>query len=99
MSPSVREYLAGRYRYRMSISRMIGADKWLGDPNSFGASIVYALPFVVPFWLTTTSGKMKWFLAAYLGLSLVCIGLTGPRLSFVGLVLCGFMTVFMSRLR
>ncbi|MFL5242850.1 MAG: O-antigen ligase family protein [Gemmataceae bacterium] len=99
MSHSVREYLAGRYTYRMSIARMIGVDKSLGDPNSFGASIVYALPFVVPFWLTTTSSKMKWFLTAYVGLSLVCIGLTGSRSSFVGLVLWGIMTVLRSRRR
>ena len=29
---------------------MIGVDSSLGDPNSFGASIVFALPFVRAFW-------------------------------------------------
>src|SRR5438874_11862408 len=32
---SFREYLGGRYTYRMGISRMIGVDNTLGDPNSF----------------------------------------------------------------
>jgi hypothetical protein len=99
MSHSLREYAAGRHTHRMSISRMIGVDNSLGDPNSFGASIVYALPFVGPFWLSSGSGKIKWFLAAYVGLSLICIGLTGSRSSFVGLLLWGFLTVLRSRRR
>jgi hypothetical protein len=88
MAHSLREYVGGRYTFRMGISRMIGVDKSLGDPNSFGASIVYALPFVVPFWLDKPSRWLKAFLAGYVGLSLVCIGLTGSRSSFVGLLLC-----------
>jgi hypothetical protein len=99
MSHSLREYVAGRHTHRMSISRMIGVDNSLGDPNSFGASIVYALPFVGPFWLSSGSGKIKLFLAAYVGLSLICIGLTGSRSSFVGLLLWGFLTVLRSQRR
>jgi O-antigen ligase len=83
----------------MGIARMIGVDKSMGDPNTFGGSIVYALPFVIPFWLSSPTKSMKWFLAAYLALSLVCIGLTGSRSSFVGLLLWAFLTVFRSRRR
>src|SRR5260370_30234020 len=93
MAHSLREYIGGRYTFRMGISRMIGVDKSLGDPNSFGASIVYALPFVVPFWLDKPSRWLRAFLISYVGLSLVCIGLTGSRSSFVGLLLCCLMVV------
>ena len=54
LAHSFREYLAGRHTYRMGISRMIGVDKTLGDPNSFGASIVFALPFVAALWRSRT---------------------------------------------
>jgi hypothetical protein len=99
MTHSLREYIGGRYTFRMGISRMIGVDKALGDPNSFGASIVYALPFVVPFWLDKPSRWLRAFLIAYVGLSLVCIGLTGSRSSFVGLLLCCLMVVMRGRKR
>jgi hypothetical protein len=99
MLHSLREYACGRFTFRMSIARMIGVDKSLGDPNSFGASIVYALPFVGPFWLCSSSRGMKAFLAAYVGLSILCIGLTGSRSAFVGLLLWGLLTVFRSKQR
>src|SRR5919198_741557 len=47
MTHSLREYIGGRASFRMGIYRMLGVDTSLGDPNSFGASIVYALPFVL----------------------------------------------------
>ncbi|HEY1859900.1 MAG TPA: hypothetical protein VGG61_06080, partial [Gemmataceae bacterium] len=99
MAHSLREYVGGRYTFRMGIARLIGVDKSLGDPNSFGASIVYSLPFVVPFWLDKPSRWLKAFLIGYVGLSLVCIGLTGSRSSLVGLVLCCLMIVLRSRKR
>jgi O-antigen ligase len=99
MLHSLREYIGGRHTFRMGIARMIGVDKSLGDPNSFGASIVYALPFVGPFWLCGASKKMKAFLLAYVGLSFMCIGLTGSRSSFVGLILWCVLTVMHSRRR
>jgi hypothetical protein len=99
MLHSLREYIGGRHTFRMGIARMIGVDKSLGDPNSFGASIVYALPLVAPFWLSNSSRTMKAFLAAYVGLSFLCIGLTGSRSSFVGLLLWCVLTVLRSRRR
>ena len=50
MMHSLREYVGGRHVFRMGIPRLIGVDQAMGDPNTFGASIVYALPFVTPFW-------------------------------------------------
>src|SRR5260370_9821803 len=83
----------------MGFARMIGVDKAMGDPNTFGASIIYALPFVVPFWQCQASGLMRGFLGGYVGLSVVCIGLTGSRSAFVGLLLWGLIMLIRSRWR
>jgi hypothetical protein len=99
MLHSLREYVGGRHTFRMGIARMIGVDQAMGDPNTFGASIVYALPFVVPFWVSQPSRTLRLFLIGYVMLSFVCIGLTGSRSSFVGLLLCGLVTVLRSRWR
>jgi O-antigen ligase len=85
---SFREYLAGRHTYRMGISRMIGVDTTLGDPNSFGASIVFALPIVAALWTAGVGGKRgRILLTGYVGLSALCILLTGSRSSLLGLLL------------
>jgi O-antigen ligase len=99
MTHSLREYLGGRHTFRMGIPRMIGVDLTLGDPNSFGASIVYALPFIVPFWRTQPSARLRVFLAAYVALSLACVGLTGSRSSFIGLLLWFLVVIAKSRWR
>ena len=87
LTHSFREYLGGRHTYRMGISRMIGVDKTLGDPNSFGASIVFALPFAVALWRAGVGGRAgKVALTGYVGLSGLCILLTGSRSSLLGLL-------------
>lgn len=84
---SFREYLGGRYKFRMGIPRMVGVDDTLGDPNSFGASIVFALPIVVAIWRTGFWGALgRWMLLGYVGLSSLCILLTGSRSSLLGLL-------------
>jgi O-Antigen ligase len=85
MLHSFREYLGGRYTFRMGIARLIGVDTTLGDPNSFGASIVFALPFVVPFWRDRPSLLVRAFLINYVLLSMGCVLLTGSRSSLLGL--------------
>src|SRR5262245_3633743 len=50
MLHSLREYVGGRHVFRMGIARLIGVDSSLNDPNSFGGSIVYALPFALYLW-------------------------------------------------
>jgi O-antigen ligase len=99
MLHSLWEYHNGRSVYRMGIYRMIGVDQAMGDPNSFGATIVYALPFVVPFWVCRPSRSLRCFLAGYVALSFVCVGLTGSRGSFMGLLLWVLVTVLRSRWR
>ena len=84
MSHSFKEYLSGRYTFRMGIPRMIGIDTSQGDPNSFGASIVFALPFAALFWNTSKSKLIRFGVVMYLCLSAGCILLTGSRSSLLG---------------
>lgn len=97
---SFREFLAGRHTYRMGISRMIGVDTTLGDPNSFGASIIFALPIVVALWKAGIGGKLgRILLAGYVGLSSLCILLTGSRGSLVGLLVWFLVVIWGTRYR
>jgi hypothetical protein len=99
MFHSLWEFRNGRHTYRMGIARMVGVDRTLGDPNSFGASIVYALPFVRLFWLTAQRRLLKLFLVGYVGLSGLCILLTGSRSSLLGLLVWGIITCLQSTRR
>ncbi|MBX3398059.1 MAG: O-antigen ligase family protein [Gemmataceae bacterium] len=92
LAHSFREYLGGRHTYRMGIARMIGVDKTLGDPNSFGASIVFVLPFIPAFWRAGVGGRPgKFLLLAFAGLCALCILLTGSRSSLLGMIVWGLM--------
>ncbi len=97
---SFREYLGGRYKFRMGIPRMIGVDDTLGDPNSFGASIVFALPIVVAIWRSGLGGQLgRWMLLSYAGLSSLCILLTGSRSSLLGLLVWFSLIIWGTRYR
>lgn len=97
---SFKEFLGGRHTFRMGIARMIGVDTTMGDPNSFGASIVFVLPLVPALWrsgLFGTWGRLA--LLGYGGLSVLCVMLTGSRSSFLGVVLLGLIMVLGHRRR
>jgi hypothetical protein len=97
MLHSVWEYKNGRHVFRMSISRLVGVDTSLGDPNSFGASIVYSLPFLSFFWVYWGSGWKRWLIGAYLLLAVGCVLLTGSRSSLLGGIVWGGMLLMQSR--
>jgi hypothetical protein len=100
MLHSFREYLAGRHTYRMGISRMIGVDQTLGDPNSFGASIIFALPIVVAVWKAGLGGRIgRLLLSGYVGLSSLCVLLTGSRSALLGLMLWYAIIIWGTRYR
>ena len=97
---SFREYLGGRHTYRMGIARMVGVDTSLGDPNSFGASIVFALPMVAAFWRSNVGGRLgRFVLFSYVGLSSLCILLTGSRSSLLGLLMWFMLMILAHRRR
>ncbi len=99
MLHSLREFIGGHYTYRMGIVRMLGVDTSLGDPNSFGASIVFALPFARAFWQSCKQRWIQFALVGYVGLSVGCILLTGSRSSFLGMLLWGGFVILRSRHR
>jgi len=83
MAHSLREFIAGRHFYRMGIVRMIGVDQAHGDPNTFAASIVLSLPFVLAVWRADKRRYVRLACFAFGLLALVCIVLTGSRSGFV----------------
>jgi O-antigen ligase len=93
MAHSLREFVCGRYQYRMGIRRMIGVDTSFGDPNAFASSLLYTVPLALSLWMDKPSKRMRQLLAAYLFGVCVCIALTGSRTGFAGLVLCGLLTL------
>lgn len=98
MLHSVWEYKNGRHTYRMGIARLVGVDTTLGDPNSFGASIVYSLPFLTFFWHHYGRGLKRVVLCGgYLLMSVGCVLLTGSRSSLLGVVLWGMTLLFQTR--
>ncbi len=97
---SLREFVGGRHVYRMGITRLVGVDSTMGDPNSFGATVVFALPFLVCLWRAGVGGRFgKLLLTGYAGLSVVCILLTGSRSSLLGLGLWAVLLLLKSRRR
>ncbi|HKA08496.1 MAG TPA: O-antigen ligase family protein, partial [Gemmataceae bacterium] len=99
MLHSLREFVGGRYTFRMGIVRMLGVDSALGDPNSFGASLVFALPFARAFWLACRNNWVRMAIFSYVGLSVGCILLTGSRSSLLGLVVWFAWVILRSRYR
>jgi O-antigen ligase len=97
MLHSIWEYKNGRHTFRMGIARMVGVDKSLGDPNSFGASIVYSLPFLSFFWHYWQSKWRRAAIALYLLMSIGCILLTGSRSSLLGVGVWGLLLVMQTR--
>jgi O-Antigen ligase len=97
MLHSVWEYKNGRHTFRMGIPRLVGVDTTLGDPNSFGATIVYSLPFTRYLWLTWGTGWRRGAVACYFLLALGCVLLTGSRSSLAGVVLWGMLNLLLSQ--
>ncbi len=97
---SFREYLGGRYTYRMGTTRMIGVDNTLGDPNSFGASIVFSLPLVTAMWKSGIGGRYHTsLLIGYVGLASLCVLLTGSRSSLLGMGVWYMIVIWGTRYR
>lgn len=86
MAHSLREFLGGRHVYRMGIPRLIGVDSSLGDANAFGASVVYALPLLLPVWHSLSGRLWRLLAVGYFGLSVLCVAFTGSRSAMVALV-------------
>jgi O-antigen ligase len=99
MAHSYREFLCGRNVYAMGMSRMVGVDKTFSNPNSFAATVVYGIPMVYPVWLLARNRWQRLLVVGYVGLSLLCILLTGSRSAFAGVVLLVALVAVGSRYR
>ncbi len=99
MSHSFWEYLCGRHVYQMGIARMVGVDTSFNDPNTFAATLCYSLPLVFPFWKRSSDVRQRLPLLAYVGLSLLCILLTGSRTASVLVAVLGVVLILKTRRR
>ncbi len=99
MLHSFREYLCGRYVWRMGTARMIGVDRSFNDPNTFGNSVVYALAMAWPAWTLISRKWHRWAWFGFVGLAVICILLTGSRSSFVAIVLLSMIAVALTKYR
>lgn len=99
MAHSLVEFLHGRHTFRMGIRRMIGVDVTYGDPNTFSATLLYSLPLTLPLWAEKPRGLLRMALISYVGLSVVCMLLTGSRGALVGLGCLSLMLLSVSRRR
>ena len=97
MAHSLREYGNGRNVWRQGTARMVGVDQSFNDPNTFAATIAYALPMVLPFWAVSRKRWVRNAIIGYIGLSVVCIGLTGSRTGFLILSALGLITIWRSK--
>lgn len=104
MLHSYMEFRNGRHIYRMGIVRMIGVDESMNDPNTFGASIIYSFPLLIPLWYL--KGKRIWvalgakgFVLIFFCLSLLCLILTGSRSCFVALITIFLILICLSKYR
>jgi O-antigen ligase len=99
MFHSLWEFHNGRYEYRQGIVRMIAVGMTYADPNAFGATVVCALPMVLPLWKSWRKSWQHGLLAAYVAASLSCIIWTGSRMAFCGLCALAIMGALASRYR
>jgi hypothetical protein len=93
------EFCNGRYEFRQGIARMVAVNKTHGDPNTFSATLLHALPYLVPFWLVFKQMKVKPLIVLHIVLTLLCIYFTGSRRAYVGIAFISFLLMMRSERR
>jgi O-antigen ligase len=89
MAHSMLEFLNGRYQWRMGTRRMIGVDVTFSDPNAFASTLLYALPFVLPFWGERPRRVPRFVCVGFVTAAIGCILMTGSRAGLMGLCTLG----------
>jgi hypothetical protein len=99
MLHSIWEFHHGRRTVRMGIARMNGINVYFGHPNTFGTTLVCALPF---YGLIHQLASSRWMrfgaVAGILGV-LYCIVSTGSRSCMVGVVAAAALVAMRTRQR
>lgn len=96
---SLYEFRCGRFVYRMAIPRLVGVDISHNDPNSFSASLLYALTLLPAAWVAGRSQAWRTFLVCHVALTVGCVALTGSRAGLVTLIFWVGITIWRSRFR
>jgi O-antigen ligase len=76
---SFTEFLAGKYDFQMGVVRMLGAGQEYADPNSFAATIVFALPLVAWAGIHSRSWLLRFCAVCYGALGAGSIAQTRSR--------------------
>jgi O-antigen ligase len=91
------EFLAGRHDFTMGVRRMLGAGRSTADPNSFAATLAFAIPLVVWTMVGARSRLLKVCCLAFLLLGAAGIVLARSRSGLVLLVLASLWTLLQLR--
>jgi O-antigen ligase len=98
-SHSLLEFICGRYEFRQGTVRMKGIDTTFGDPNTFTATILHAMPFLLPFWFAPKNTKERQAIVGYVLLGLLCILLSRSRRAFLGILFMSLILILRSKRR
>nr|MBN2276800.1 O-antigen ligase family protein [candidate division Zixibacteria bacterium] len=96
-SAAVIRYYMGIRELEMGIERATGIDLSYGDPNSLAPTIIYTLPLVYCYFVSTSSKMIKAFLIMISLVMLWCVVLTGSRTGFAGLAFFGLMVLYFNK--
>jgi len=98
-SHSLLEFICGRYEYRQGTVRMKGVDTTFGDPNTFTATVLHAMPFLLPFWFVPKNKNERPAIVCYVLLGLLCILLSRSRRAFLGIMFMALVLILRSKRR
>jgi O-antigen ligase len=91
---SFQEWLNGKIDVTMGVHRMMGAGRAYADPNSFAATVVYAMPLVIWAGIHTRSALLRVCAVAYGLLGAFCVVQAHSRSGLVLLSLTFVWTLF-----
>ena len=84
---SIWEFHGGRLDFKQGVPRMLGAGLSTADPNSFGASIVFAMPIMIWVLVYTRSNFLRLCAVGYMLGGLYCVFKTSSRSALILTVL------------
>ncbi len=92
------EWRGGRYEYAQGVVRMVGAGSAYSDPNSFAATIVFAVPLMIWMLVHARPAWIKVGAVAYIGLALLAVLNTSSRSGLILMCMaCGWAILFLPR--
>jgi O-antigen ligase len=99
MGHSLWEFHNGRHQFTMGIPRMLGVNKTFQHPNTFSATLVFALPFYLVAARHGTSRWVRWAGSAAILMVIYAVIRTGSRTALVGLAAASLAVMMQSQHR